>query len=81
MAFDKKQYYSQRMFDKTISEVKKLNDFEKTIRNEYRHTYGYVDHRINKAFQIIASGYSELIKAIKQEPERTEEGVIDLSKV
>ena len=58
-----------------------MDPFQKEIQEIVFDSEAVDTDRANKSFNIIASGFSELLKTINKEPERTKEGVVDLSKV
>ena len=78
---DKKAYWIKRMNDRTRSFIKTWDPFEKEIRDMYYHAISQDQTHLTQAFQKIGEGFSELLRVINQEPEKTKEGVVDLSKL
>ena len=79
-SFDKKSYWKKRMMEKTISFLHEMDPFAKDIRDMYIHAIHRGPSRIDRSFGLISQGFQDLLRTIGDEPEKTPEGVIDLSK-
>lgn len=81
MDSEKKAYWKKRMYDKTRSFIKTLDPFEKEVRDMYQHSVNVDSSKLTPAFQKISEGFTELLRIINGEHEKTKEGVVDLSKL
>lgn len=79
--FDKNGYWKKRMESKTISFLKTLDPFEKEIRDMYGRSVDIDRTPVISAFQKIGLGFGELLRVIRGDPGRDEEGIVDLSRI
>lgn len=74
-------YWKKRMQDAAVSVVRSFDPLEKDIRYSYTHVISIDQSRLDQAFGMIAQGCILLMEAIKDTPQKTKEGIVDLSTV